>query len=156
MACFQSLQIANMTANNFRNGHTTLKTMHHHTLDLKLVVNSVMLFLHEIIIPMPNMHVQEPAYFRSLSQKCTKVVSTPPLRIQHSVSQPHTVYALINLNSKLILQLRQLGHSVSKVEYIIMGGTFMSLDDDYKDFFIRNLHDALSGHTSSSVHEAVR
>ena len=32
----------------------------------------------------------------------------------------------------------------------------MALDDEYKDFFIRSLHDALSGHTSSSVQEAVR
>ena len=37
-----------------------------------------------------------------------------------------------------------------------MGGTFMCLDDSYKDDFIRNLHDALSGHTSSSVDEAVK
>jgi elongator complex protein 3 len=36
-----------------------------------------------------------------------------------------------------------------------MGGTFMSLDAEYRDYFIRNLHDALSGHTSSSVAEAV-
>ncbi len=36
-----------------------------------------------------------------------------------------------------------------------MGGTFMSLDADYKDWFIRNLHDALSGHASNSVAEAV-
>jgi len=36
-----------------------------------------------------------------------------------------------------------------------MGGTFMSLDADYKDFFIRNLHDALSGHHSKNVAEAV-
>ena len=56
----------------------------------------------------------------------------------------------------LLNQLKQLGHSVDKVEYIVMGGTFMALDDDYKDFFIRNLHDALSGHTSSSVEEAVK
>jgi hypothetical protein len=53
-------------------------------------------------------------------------------------------------------QLRRLGHSVDKVEYILMGGTFMSLPLDYRDFFVRNLHDALSGHSSSSVHEAVR
>lgn len=53
-------------------------------------------------------------------------------------------------------QLKQLGHSVDKVEYIVMGGTFMALDEEYRDFFIRNLHDALSGHTSSSVDEAVR
>mmetsp|Transcript_16242 Transcript_16242/g.36540 ORF Transcript_16242/g.36540 Transcript_16242/m.36540 type:complete len:227 (-) Transcript_16242:177-857(-) len=52
-------------------------------------------------------------------------------------------------------QLKQLGHSVDKVEYIVMGGTFMSLDREYKDFFIRNLHDACSGHSSSSVEEAV-
>jgi hypothetical protein len=37
-----------------------------------------------------------------------------------------------------------------------MGGTFMSMPGDYRDYFIRNLHDALSGHSSSSVHEAVR
>lgn len=53
-------------------------------------------------------------------------------------------------------QLKRLGHSVDKVEFIIMGGTFMSLGEDYRDYFIRNLHDALSGHTSNSVAEAVR
>lgn len=53
-------------------------------------------------------------------------------------------------------QLMSLGHSVDKVEFIVMGGTFMSLPDDYRDYFIRNLHDALSGHTSSSVEEAVK
>lgn len=53
-------------------------------------------------------------------------------------------------------QLQQLGHSVDKVEFIVMGGTFMSLADDYRDYFIRNLHDALSGHTSSNVDEAVK
>jgi elongator complex protein 3 len=52
-------------------------------------------------------------------------------------------------------QLRRLGHSVDKVEFIVMGGTFMSLDEGYKDWFIRNLHDALSGHSSGSVAEAV-
>jgi hypothetical protein len=53
-------------------------------------------------------------------------------------------------------QLRRLGHSADKVEYILMGGTFMSLPADYRDFFVRSLHDALSGHTSSNVAEAVR
>jgi len=53
-------------------------------------------------------------------------------------------------------QLKQLGHSVDKVEFIVMGGTFMCLSEEYRDFFIRNLHDALSGHTSSSVKEAVK
>ncbi|GBP79956.1 Probable elongator complex protein 3 [Eumeta japonica] len=53
-------------------------------------------------------------------------------------------------------QLKQLGHSVDKVEFIVMGGTFMCLPEDYRDYFIRNLHDALSGHTSRSVAEAVK
>ena len=45
---------------------------------------------------------------------------------------------------------------MDKVEFIVMGGTFMSLPDDYRDYFIRNLHDALSGHASSNVDEAVK
>ena len=53
-------------------------------------------------------------------------------------------------------QLKQLGHSVDKVEFIVMGGTFMSLPEDYRDYFIRNLHDALSGHSSNDVPEAVK
>jgi len=53
-------------------------------------------------------------------------------------------------------QLKRLGHSADKVEFIVMGGTFMSLDVSYRDYFIRNLHDALSGHTSQSIEEAIR
>eukprot|EP01104_Vermistella_antarctica_P015108 TRINITY_DN4891_c0_g1_i2.p1 TRINITY_DN4891_c0_g1~~TRINITY_DN4891_c0_g1_i2.p1 ORF type:complete len:500 (+),score=94.31 TRINITY_DN4891_c0_g1_i2:173-1672(+) len=53
-------------------------------------------------------------------------------------------------------QLKRLGHSVDKIEFIVMGGTFMSMPTDYRDYFIRNLHDALSGHTSRDVEEAVR
>ena len=52
-------------------------------------------------------------------------------------------------------QLRKLGHSVDKVEYILMGGTFMSLPSEYRDWFIRNLHDALSGASSTCVADAV-
>jgi elongator complex protein 3 len=46
--------------------------------------------------------------------------------------------------------------NTTQVEFIVMGGTFMSLDQEYRDYFIRNLHDALSGHTSNSIAEAVR
>lgn len=54
-----------------------------------------------------------------------------------------------------IEQLEALGHQVDKVEYIVMGGTFMALPETYRDFFIRRLHDALTGHDSASVAEAV-
>jgi elongator complex protein 3 len=53
-------------------------------------------------------------------------------------------------------QLKAIGHTVDKVEFIVMGGTFLSLDAEYKDYFIRNLHDALSGHHSNSVKEAIQ
>ena len=53
-------------------------------------------------------------------------------------------------------QLRSLGHSVDKVEYIIMGGTFMSLHESYRDWFISQLHNALSGYATSNVDEAVQ
>lgn len=52
-------------------------------------------------------------------------------------------------------QLRQLGHSVDKVEFIIMGGTFMSLSSEYRDHFIQSLHDALSGNASQTLDEAI-
>ena len=55
-----------------------------------------------------------------------------------------------------IKQLKAIGHDVDKVEFVIMGGTFMSLPPDYRDYFIRNLHDALSGHVSHNVAEAVK
>ena len=55
-----------------------------------------------------------------------------------------------------IHQLKAIGHDVDKVEFIVMGGTFLSLDKEYKDYFIRNLHDALSGYHSNSVAEAIR
>ena len=55
-----------------------------------------------------------------------------------------------------VTQLRNIGHEVDKVEFIVMGGTFLSLDKEYKDYFIRNLHDALSGYSSNSVDESIR
>ncbi len=52
-------------------------------------------------------------------------------------------------------QLERLGHNTDKVEYVVMGGTFMSCGKEYRDKFITDLHDALSGHTSATVEEAV-
>ncbi|KAL1302590.1 hypothetical protein AAFC00_002968 [Neodothiora populina] len=52
-------------------------------------------------------------------------------------------------------QIKSLGHSVDKVEYIIMGGTFMSLPPSYREDFISQLHNALSGYQTSHVDEAV-
>ncbi|KAF7311224.1 Elongator complex protein 3 [Mycena kentingensis (nom. inval.)] len=53
-------------------------------------------------------------------------------------------------------QLKSLGHSVDKVEFIIMGGTFMSMPEEYRHKFVAQLHNALSGFTGTDVDEAVR
>lgn len=53
-------------------------------------------------------------------------------------------------------QLKSLGHSVDKVEFIIMGGTFMSMPEDYRSKFVAQLHNALSGFTGFDIDEAVR
>lgn len=37
-----------------------------------------------------------------------------------------------------------------------MGGTFLSMPQDYQEWFISRLHDALSGHESTSLEEAIR
>ncbi|AMD20824.1 HDR082Wp [Eremothecium sinecaudum] len=54
-----------------------------------------------------------------------------------------------------IEQLKQLGHSIDKVEYIIMGGTFMSLPKEYREDFIVKLHNALSGFSGNILEEAI-
>ncbi|KNE58293.1 elongator complex protein 3 [Allomyces macrogynus ATCC 38327] len=55
-----------------------------------------------------------------------------------------------------VAQLQALGHDCDKVEYIVMGGTFMALQEEYRNKFIAQLHDALSGYHSADVDEAVR
>ena len=37
-----------------------------------------------------------------------------------------------------------------------MGGTFMSMPEDYRNTFVAQLHNALSGFTGTDVDEAVR
>ena len=54
------------------------------------------------------------------------------------------------------ISVKMSSSSPLKVEFIVMGGTFMALPEEYRDYFIRNLHDALSGHCSNSVAEAVQ
>ncbi|ELA46893.1 ELP3 family histone acetyltransferase [Vavraia culicis subsp. floridensis] len=53
-------------------------------------------------------------------------------------------------------QLESLGHVPDKVEFIIMGGTFLSLSNEYKRDFVKKLHDSLSGHCSSTLEEAIK
>lgn len=54
-----------------------------------------------------------------------------------------------------ISQLSALGHPTDKIEYIIMGGTFMSLDEKYRSWFVQRLLDALTQRDTQSLQEAV-
>jgi histone acetyltransferase (RNA polymerase elongator complex component) len=65
----------------------------------------------------------------------TRCVSSFPLLLESSSSFPPLLW---------------------QVEFIVMGGTFMSLGEKYRDEFISHLHNSLSGYTGNNVDEAVR
>lgn len=53
-----------------------------------------------------------------------------------------------------ISQLRAIGHSVDKVELIIMGGTFPATPLDYQTWFVRRCLDAVTEKESADIKEA--
>lgn len=53
-------------------------------------------------------------------------------------------------------QYKQLGHPTDKIEVIIMGGTFLAQSTKYKEFFIKNVYDALNDVPSKNIEEAKR
>ena len=54
-----------------------------------------------------------------------------------------------------ISQLQNIGHSAVKLELILMGGTFLYLDRDYRNWFIINMYAGVTGHVAHAVQEAV-
>ena len=53
-----------------------------------------------------------------------------------------------------IKTLAEMGHSVDKIELIIMGGTFLAYPQDYQYQFIQDCYDAMNNSESSSLTEA--
>ncbi len=51
-------------------------------------------------------------------------------------------------------QLKATGNPVSKVELIVMGGTFPAMPHDYQAYFVQRCLDAIAGKDSSSLEEA--
>ncbi|MFP3224921.1 MAG: tRNA uridine(34) 5-carboxymethylaminomethyl modification radical SAM/GNAT enzyme Elp3 [Nitrososphaeria archaeon] len=51
--------------------------------------------------------------------------------------------------------LESLGHTTTKNEIIIMGGTFLSYPQDYQEWFVKNIYDALNGRISATLEEAI-
>jgi len=50
--------------------------------------------------------------------------------------------------------LSNMGHPIEKIELIIMGGTFLSYDEEYQYRFIKGCFDALNGVESATLEEA--
>ncbi len=51
-------------------------------------------------------------------------------------------------------QLKAIGHSVDKIDFIIMGGTFTSRTPYYQEWFVKRCFDALSNKESKSLEQA--
>ncbi|MEM0493517.1 MAG: tRNA uridine(34) 5-carboxymethylaminomethyl modification radical SAM/GNAT enzyme Elp3, partial [Candidatus Thermoplasmatota archaeon] len=51
-------------------------------------------------------------------------------------------------------QLKAIGHATSKVDLIIMGGTFTARDPWYQEWFVKRCFDALNKHASDTLEEA--
>ena len=53
--------------------------------------------------------------------------------------------------TKRIAQLKAIGHSIDKVEIIVMGGTFPSMPLDYQEYFVQRCIDAVTARESESL-----
>ena len=53
-----------------------------------------------------------------------------------------------------IEQLREIGHPVDKIDFIVMGGTFPARDPFYKEWFIKRCYDAMNNSDSKNLEEA--
>jgi elongator complex protein 3 len=51
-------------------------------------------------------------------------------------------------------QLKAIGHSVDKIDFIMMGGTFTSRTPYYQDWFVKRCYDALNNEDSESLESA--
>ncbi|MDP2744814.1 MAG: tRNA uridine(34) 5-carboxymethylaminomethyl modification radical SAM/GNAT enzyme Elp3 [Dehalococcoidia bacterium] len=58
--------------------------------------------------------------------------------------------------AKRLRMLDAMGHPSDKVELIVMGGTFLSLPEDYQHQFIKGCYDSLNGVESPCLEEAKR
>ncbi|MEM3614551.1 MAG: tRNA uridine(34) 5-carboxymethylaminomethyl modification radical SAM/GNAT enzyme Elp3 [Nitrososphaerales archaeon] len=60
----------------------------------------------------------------------------------------------LQVNARL-KQLKQIGHTVDKVELVIIGGTFTSLPEEEQIRFVKGCFDALNGKPSQTLKEAL-
>ena len=76
--------------------------------------------------------------------------------------EPSTINAIENQydpKKQILTKIEKLityGHDISKMELVIVGGTFLFMPKDYQENFIKSCYDALNGVDSKSLEEAKR
>lgn len=70
-------------------------------------------------------------------------------------AQKHNFDPYTQVKSKLD-KFNEHGHDISKVEIVIVGGTFLFMPIDYQEYFIKSCYDALNGFKAKSLEEAIR
>jgi elongator complex protein 3 len=84
-------------------------------------------------------------------------VNTPNSYTGH---EPSTINAIENQydpKKQIVSKLEKLfayGHDLSKLELVIVGGTFLFMPKDYQENFVKSCYDALNGFDSSTLKEA--
>ena len=74
--------------------------------------------------------------------------------------EPSTINAIENLydpKKQILTKLDKLlayGHDASKLELVIVGGTFLFMPQEYQENFIKSCYDALNGFESTTLEEA--
>jgi len=94
--------------------------------------------------------------------RCLPCPGGPPFSSQsYTGKEPAAMRAIMHgydpftQTKKRIEQLQAIGHSVDKVEMIVMGGTFTSRDFFYQEWFVKRCYDALNGEDSESLQKAM-
>ena len=94
--------------------------------------------------------------------KCAYCPGGPDLGVPQSYTgyEPATMRGIQNdfdpyrQVTKRLAQLRAIGHSVQKVELIVMGGDWCSKDREYREWFVKRCFDAMNGISSGCLEDA--
>ncbi|MCS7105737.1 MAG: tRNA uridine(34) 5-carboxymethylaminomethyl modification radical SAM/GNAT enzyme Elp3 [Candidatus Aenigmarchaeota archaeon] len=73
--------------------------------------------------------------------------------IQRAIQNNYDPFSQVKCRIK---QYTLMGHDVDKVELIIIGGTFLALEKEYQEWFVKRLFDALNGKKAKSLEEAIK
>ncbi len=96
--------------------------------------------------------------------KCAYCPGGPDLGVPQSYTghEPATMRGIQNefdpyrqVESRLT-QLKTIGHSINKVEMIVMGGDWCSKPVEYQQFFVKGCLDAMNGRVSETLNEAMK